>query len=151
MYFKTRQCSCTHHLGVQNIQNLKNKKKNKCVCGHADKFWKGFARQLRKTQACKTVYIEFIFLPEKLCVFWRSFYEEYIQPTIQMPSPPLLPGDFHLLDALNGIILMKVTGVSMNMTWNYYMHHVYHFNCMAIHIYVRHSDNTKQNWQCPPP
>ena len=68
-----------HCLGVQNW-------KKGYVFGHIDTFWKGHNAQIKKN-TCKNAYLGSIFVPEKY-VFKVCFYEDDIQPEMQVPPPP---------------------------------------------------------------
>ena len=59
------------------------------VFGHIDKFWKGHDARIKKN-TCKNAYLGSIFIPQKYVfrVFWKSFYEDDIQPEIQVSPPP---------------------------------------------------------------
>ena len=63
---------------------MQNWKKG-CVFGHIDKFWKGHDKQITKNTD-KNAYLGSIFIAEKYMfrVFWKSFYEDDIQPEIQV-------------------------------------------------------------------
>ena len=60
LFFRTRQCTRVHRLGVQNHAKLE---KRVCFC-YTDKLWKGHAGQIKKN-ACKYVYLGSIFIPVK--------------------------------------------------------------------------------------
>ena len=55
--------------------------KKGCVFGHVDKFWKGHDGQIKKN-LCKNA---FLYLKIRVKgVLWKSFYEDDIQPEIQV-------------------------------------------------------------------
>ena len=64
LFFRTRQCTHVHRLGVQKRAKLEKKG---CVFGPIDKFWKGHDRQIKKN-ACKNAYLGSIFIPEKYVI-----------------------------------------------------------------------------------
>ena len=74
MFFRTKQCTRVHRLGVQ--KTCKNWKKG-YVFGHIDKFWNGHDAQLKKN-ACKNAYLGSIFIPEKY-VFRVCFESPFMQ------------------------------------------------------------------------
>ena len=59
LFFRTRQCTRVHCLGVQKRAKLKKG----CVFCHIDKFWKGHDGQIKKN-TCKNPYLGSIFTPE---------------------------------------------------------------------------------------
>ena len=60
-FFRTRQCTCIHRLGVQKRAKFGKKRH---VFGYIDKFWKGHDAQIKKN-ACKDAYLGSIFIPVK--------------------------------------------------------------------------------------
>ena len=57
LFFRTRQCTRVHRLGVQKHAKFEKKR---CVFGHIDKFWKGHDGQIKKN-ACKNAFLGFVF------------------------------------------------------------------------------------------
>ena len=68
MFFKTRQCTHVHRLGVQKRAKLK--KKGVCLVLLTN-FGKDMANKLRKTHAKTRIYRGFFFIPEnkRVCFF----------------------------------------------------------------------------------
>ena len=60
MFFRTRQCTQVHRLGVQKRAKLEKG----CVFGHITNFGKDMMDWLKKN-ACKNAYLGSIFIPEK--------------------------------------------------------------------------------------
>ena len=63
---------------------MQNGKKEGCVFGDIDKFWKGHGGQIKKS-ACKNAYLGSIFIPEKYVLkvcFESPFRRMNIQPEI---------------------------------------------------------------------
>ena len=91
MFFRTRQCTRVHPLGVQKRAKLE--KRN--VFGHIDKFWKGHDAQIKKN-ARKNVYLGFIFIPEKYV--FRVCFESPFTRMISSLRYKCPPGIFYKTD-----------------------------------------------------
>ena len=83
------QATNAARISLRGVKIVQNWKKRVCF-GHIDKFWKGHDGQVKKN-ASKNEYLGSIFTHVwKISVkgvFWKSFYEDDIQPEIQVPSP----------------------------------------------------------------
>ena len=62
--------------------------KEGCVFGHIDNFWKGHDGQIKKNMQKHLFRVYFhTWKVHVRGVFWKSFYEDDIEPEIQVPPP----------------------------------------------------------------
>ena len=97
LFFKTRQCTRVHCLGVPKCAKLEER----YVFGHIDKFCKGHDTQIKKN-ACKNAYLGSIFINEKYMfrVCFESPFTRMISSLKHKCPPPRIFRLFTFMDLL---------------------------------------------------